>query len=82
MLNDGIAAQVPVFIFAHYGPAVYPMYWLQVSYSSVGVDILEVDEPLFFAVWCVNKAALVRTVYGCFALCQHLFPVIWTVYAL
>ena len=57
-----VTAAVAILIVTDNEPVVYPFGWLQMNYTSVGVLVLEVEEPVF-AVLGINPSTLVRTVY-------------------
>ena len=61
MLNR-VTAAIAILVVTDDEPVVYPFGWLQMNYTSVGVLILEVEEPVF-AVLGIYPRTLVRAVH-------------------
>ena len=61
MLNR-VAAAIAILIVADNEPVVYPFGWLQMHHTSVGMLILEVEEPVL-AVLGIYPGTLVRAVH-------------------
>ena len=64
--------------FSHDRPTRRPIDGLQVNHTTIGLLVLEMQEPVF-TIFSMYPTALMRPVDVCLALCQYDLVLIWTV---